>query len=218
MLPHTRPRERAWKNGVASLSDVELLAILLRTGRKGTNALQLAHGLLKEFDGDWEEMAQGDSVRIVREGKVGKGQAITVLAALELGKRMPQKNSIPKKMDEAIIEVVQRIAHEPKELLFLICLDLRNTCIGSPVLIKEGTRLNVYADLREILNKAIQRGAGRIILLHNHPSQDAQPSVNDRMVTKQVLEGSAWVDIQLMDHVIVTKHQTFSMRANGMLD
>jgi DNA repair protein RadC len=126
-------------------------------------------------------------------------------------------NGESKTLEEALADVTSQIKHTQKESFFLICLNLRNKCIGPPSRVGEGSKYHVLVDPREVLNRAIQREAGRMVLIHNHPSLDAQPSPQDILLTKRIMEGCAWVDIELYDHVIVTKKEMFSMRANGML-
>ncbi|MBM3281903.1 MAG: DNA repair protein RadC [Candidatus Diapherotrites archaeon] len=214
---HLRPRERAWMNGVAHLSDVELVAIILRSGRKGKSAIEQAQDVLSSCDGDLSVLKNRDLAGLVKNG-LGKVQAIELHASLELGSRIHYVNHEPVFMEDAVVSISSRLRHASNELFFLVCLDMRGTCMGAPILLSEGTRFRVHVDAREVLSKALQRGAGKIVIMHNHPSQIAQPSPADIILTKQILEASKWIDIELVDHVIVTREELFSMRANGMLD
>lgn len=162
------------------------------------------------------ELFQWDGIKLMRKG-IGKVQAITLLSAFELGGRLTHTNGETVTLEQALMEVENQIRHASKESFFLICLNMRNKCIGPPIRIGEGTKYQVSVDPREVLNKAIQREAGRLVLIHNHPSSDARPSPQDILLTKQIIEGSAWMDIELYDHVIVTKKECFSMRENGYL-
>ena len=214
---HLRPRERAWKEGVDRLSDAELLAIILRSGKKGRSAVEQAHELLSSCDGDLNTLKNNDTAGLVKQG-IGKVQSLSVHAALELGSRLHRPTSEPLFMENAVVNVSSLMRCASKELFYLICLDLRGKCIGAPLLLNTGTRFRVQIDAREIMNKAIQREAGKILVMHNHPSNIADPSPAEIILTKQILEASKWMDIELVDHVIVTKEEMFSMRANGMLD
>ncbi len=214
---HLRPRERAWNNGVARLSDVELVAIILRSGRKGKSAIEQAHDILSACEGDLSVLKNRDLTGLVKSG-LGKVQAIELHACLELGSRLHHAKHEPVFMEDAVVSVSSILRQESTEIFYLICLDMRNKCIGSPLRLHEGTRFRVHVDAREVLNKALQRGAGKILVMHNHPSQQCSPSPADIMLTKQILEGAKWMDIELVDHVIVTREEMMSMRANGLLD
>lgn len=214
---HLRPRERAWSAGVQNLSDVELVAIILRSGKKGRSAIEQAQDILSAHNGDLHEIKSRDTTGLMKNG-IGRVQAIELHAALELGSRMHHAKHEPVFMEDAVVNISSRMRNAPNELFFLVCLDMRGTCMGAPLLLSEGTRFRVHVDAREILSKALQRGAGKILVMHNHPSQIAQPSPADIILTKQILEGAKWMDIELVDHVIVTREELFSMRANGMLD
>jgi DNA repair protein RadC len=215
--PHLRPRERAWNEGVSRLSDAELVAIILRSGKKGKSAIDQAHELLSSHQGELHEIKSHDISGLVRQG-LGRVQAIELHAALELGSRLHHAKHEPVFMEDAIVHISSRARNASNELFFVICLDMRGKCIGAPILLNEGTRFRVHVDAREIVSKALQRGAGKILVMHNHPSQLAQPSPADIILTKQILEGVKWMDMELVDHVIVTREELFSMRAHGMLD
>ncbi len=214
---HLRPRERAWKNGVEHLSDVELTAIILRSGKKGHSALEQAQQILSSCNGDLQVLKDGDLTGLIKRG-IGKVQAIELHAALELGSRVNHSKNESIFMENAVVNVSSLMRNASKEFFYLICLDLRGRCIGAPVLLNTGTRFHVHVDAREMMSKAIQREAGKILVMHNHPSNIADPSPADIILTKQILEASKWLEIELVDHVIVTRDEMFSMRANGMLD
>jgi DNA repair protein RadC len=214
---HLRPRERAWSAGIERLSDAELVAIILRSGKKGKSALDQAHEILSACQGDLAELKSKDILATTKMG-IGRVQAIELHAALELGSRLNHAKHEPIFMEDAIVTISSRMKGASNELFFLICLDMRGKCVGAPILVSEGTRFRVHVDAREVLRKALQRGAGKMLVMHNHPSQIASPSPADIILTKQILEASKWVDIELVDHVIVTREELFSMRANGMLD
>lgn len=213
---HLRPRERAWSVGVERLSDVELLAIILRAGKKGHSALEQAQEILSTCQGNLFELKNSDTSGLVTLG-IGRVQAIELHAALELGSRLHHAKQEPLFMEDAVVNVSSHMRNATNELFYLVCLDMRGKCIGPPLLLQEGNRFHVQADAREVLSKALQRGAGKILVMHNHPSQIANPSPADIILTKQILEASKWMDIELVDHVIVTREEMFSMRANGML-
>ncbi len=215
--PHLRPRERAWNEGVERLSDAELLAIILRSGKQGHSALDQAHEILSLVQGDLSALQKMDAAGLVKRG-IGKVQSLSVHASLELGSRLHRATREPLFMEDAVVNVSSYIRNENKEFFYLICIDMRGKCIGAPLRLNQGSRFRVHVDAREVMNKAIQRESGKILVMHNHPSNIAEPSPADIILTKQILEASKWMDIELVDHVIVTQNEMFSMRANGMLD
>jgi DNA repair protein RadC len=217
-LPESiRPRERGFRHGVGFLSDAELIAILIRCGRKGMSALEMSQSLLRHVDGSLEELRQCEIEALTLNG-LGKVQALTLLAALETGFRARECFRTPKTLEEALVQVMQSLSSMDRETFFVIPLDLRNRCIGFPIALSKGSRYQVVVDPKDVLHAAISRKAGRVGVVHNHPSQDVQPSPQDLLLTKQLMEACAWVDIEFLDHWIVTKKEKFSFRENGLLD
>ncbi|MDP2666807.1 MAG: DNA repair protein RadC [Candidatus Diapherotrites archaeon] len=213
--PHLRPRERGKEEGFHVLSDAELLAILLRTGRKGKNAVELAHEVLRGCEGDLTRLQAGETDDLIQNG-LGNVQAITVKAALELGTRMNTRHEIPRSRGDMEASIATRIRGLAHEVFYVIPLDRRDRALGNPVKISEGTRYAVMVEPRDVLRVAVQRNAARLVLMHNHPSQDASPSAQDLLLTKQILEGCAWIDVELADHLIVTREELFRMREEGL--
>lgn len=212
-----RPRERAEKMGVQSSSDAELVAIILRSGRRGMNVIRLAEKVLFSVNGELAHLAQKDRFALQKDG-LGSVQAITLLAALELGHRMHTRSRKIVTMHHGANMVIQTIRVRSRETFFVIPLDMRNRVIGSPVELRTGSRHQVLVEPREILGMVLQRQAARFVILHNHPSQHCEPSTHDILLTKQILEGCQWMDLELVDHIIVTHGETFSMKEKGMLE
>lgn len=214
---HIRPRERALREGIAVLSDAELTAILIRSGRKGASALDLAHGLLSKAGGNLSTLWQGDA-SLFRSAGVSTVPMLAIRSALELGHRLHRDVVPPCTLDDACHRLTHDLRARTEEAFFLIPLDLRNRCVGEPIPIGSGTRYSVQVEAREVLGAALRRGAARIVLVHNHPSGENAPSTQDILLTKQIREGAAWMDIWVWDHLIITADEVFSFREHGMLD
>jgi len=212
-----RPRERGLRLGVSVLSDAELLAILFRSGKQGMSALDLSQKVLHQVQGSLDTLAELPQASLHSLG-VGRVQFITLQAAFELGKRRGLSEHPIRTREEAIEEVVKDISTSPREVFVLIPLDLRDRCVGPPIHLSKGTRYQVVVDPKEVLHAAISCRAARIVVLHNHPSQECEPSPQDVLLTKQLLEACSWSDIQFHDHIIVTRKSLFSFREKGFLD
>jgi DNA repair protein RadC len=217
-LPLTiRPRERGLRFGVSVLSDAELLAILFRSGRKGVSALELAQSVLGGVQGSLDRLFDTPRLGLKHAG-LGDVQTITLLAAVELGKRRGNRIDSLRTKQEALQEVSRSLASSTRETFIVIPLDLRDRCVADPITVSKGTRYQVVVDPKEVLHAAISCRAARIVVVHNHPSQDSEPSPQDVLLTKQLMEACSWSDIQFDDHCIVTRKSTFSFKEKGFLN
>jgi DNA repair protein RadC len=209
-----RPREKMMRTGAMSLSNAELLAILLRTGTGKMNVLEVAREILKEADGRLTEVAGMSVERLCHVDGVGPGKAVTVVAAFELGKRvaaedgvqkMPQMDS-PRRVYVNMIPQLRDIRHEECWVLFL---NHANRLIGKEMIGRGGLE-STPIDKRVILRRALERKASGIIVVHNHPSGNPYPSVEDIRQTRDLGKALASCDLHLVDHVIVAGHSYYS--------
>ena len=215
-MPATlRPRERAQKEGIRSLSDAEVVAILIRFGVRGKSALALSEEWLARAHGSLEELYTLTDPSRSRESRVA---SLSIHAGLELGRRLHARESIPISLEEALTSVREKLSLEKMEMFFVIALDLRDQCTAPPACVAVGSRYSVSVDVKAVVHAAVVRNAARIVVVHNHPSQDVSPSSQDVMLTKQLMEACAWLEIQFKDHVIVSKRAVFSFREEGMLN
>ncbi len=212
-----RPRERGLRLGVSVLSDAELLAILLRSGRKGMSALDMAQQILSLAEGSLEKLAEFPYA-ILHEKGMGRVQYVTLQSALELAKRKGVRVAPILSLEDALEEVTRLLVSSPRETFVLIPLDLRDRCVGNPITLSKGTRYQVVVDPKEVLHAAVSCRAARIVVVHNHPSHECEPSAQDVLLTKQLMEACSWADIQFQDHIIVTRKERFSFREKGFLD
>jgi DNA repair protein RadC len=210
------PRERLLAHGAALLSDSELLALLLRTGARGRSATQLASELLAA--GDLAALAHAAPGELVRVGGVGPAKAASVLAALELGRRVAAK---PLRRGERIAspEDVHRHFHARlrdavAEEFHVVLLDARHRVIRS-VLSSQGTLTASLVHPREVFRPALREAAAAIVLVHNHPSGDPSPSPEDRELTRRLASAGLLLGIPVLDHVVVADRGFVSLREEG---
>ena len=209
-----RPREKMMRYGAVSLSNAELLAILLRTGTGKRNVLEVAREILREADGRLTEVAGMSVERLCHVDGIGPGKAVAVAAAFELGRRvaaedgvqkLPQMDS-PRRVYMNMLPQLRDIRHEECWVLFL---NHANRLIGKEMISKGGMD-STSVDKRVILRRALDRKASGIILVHNHPSGSPYPSVEDIRQTRELGKALASCDLHLVDHVIVAGHSYYS--------
>jgi DNA repair protein RadC len=212
-----RPREKLIQKGVQNLKDKELLAILLRIGREGKSATDLAKEILKKYPGrKLLKMSYEDLVKI--EG-ISDGKACTILAAVELVKRSLKikEETLPViKSSEDVIAQAIYMRDKKREHLMAIYLNARNEMIyKKPMFI--GTLNANLVHPREIFAMALEKNAASVILVHNHPSGDAEPSRDDLDITKRIQEAGKIMGIDVLDHIIITKSKVFSFKGKGLI-
>ncbi len=200
-----RPRERLLHAGEESLSDSELLAILLGSGTSKISAAGLAHNLLKHFGG-LATLSEASIEELCQIHGIGPVKAIELRALFALAKRLLKKNQTVKtKIDSseaAYHALIDLFYGEKKEILAVLMLDARLTLIGREV-VSVGTLTEVLLHPREVFLPAIKRGAHSIVLAHNHPSNDLSPSREDLEVTERLSLAGKVLDIAVNDHLII---------------
>ena len=214
------PRERLIERGAGALSDAELLAILLRTGRRGENVLELAHGIVARFrETGLSEILAMPCAEFARIPGIGMAKAATVLAALELGRRAQRTAKSRPRISEAqdVAELLRsRLAAEKREHFLVLPLSSKNEVLMVAD-VSVGTLTNTLVHPREVFEPAIRCGAAHIILVHNHPSGDPAPSTEDHRLTRILKEAGALLGIPVTDHVILGGAEFFSFSEEGML-
>lgn len=215
-----RPREKLLKNGERSLSDSELLAILLRTGVKGISALDLARKILDKF-GAYRNMSHTD-IRDWKQIKgLGSAKIAQIKAALEIGRRFREdevsrdKRKIASAKD--VVEIIMpQMRDLKKEVFKVVYLDSKNGIIE----ITEaacGTVDHAMPIVREIIHGALQKFAVSIICAHNHPSGDPKPSAEDTAFTKELYQAGKIMQIRILDHVIIGNNNFYSFADEGLM-
>ena len=208
-----RPREMLIKYGPESLSLSKLLAIILRTGKEGTSAEELSKRLLNKF-GALREIDSSPISEICKMDGIGPAKVAQIKAALELGKRLykerAQKQKRIKKADDVISYVAEYygpyLRDAKKEFFNVILLDIKNKPIHN-IEIGKGSINASIVDPKEIIKEATIKSASSIILVHNHPSGDTEPSSEDINLTNRIIEACNFVGIKVLDHVIIGKNK-----------
>lgn len=215
-----RPREKLQKWGAASLSDAELIAILFRNGTSTSTALDLAREVLTTNQNDLQEIARRGVSNLSSVAGVGPVKAITLQAALELGRRC--RLSETKKKDKIgnssdAVQLLSPILRDlPHEEFWIILLNRANAVMDIRPISKGGVSGTVV-DPKMIFNEALQQKASGIILSHNHPSANPNPSESDIQLTRKVKEGGKLLEIMILDHIIIAGSTFYSFADEGTL-
>lgn len=215
-----RPRERLWDKGAATLTTVELLAILIGSGTRRNSALQVATLLVDAVEGSLRRLARTAPAELVRNGGVGRAKASRVLAALELGQRLlrearPERPRI-RTPDDVARAVGPRLRDLEVEEFHILALNSQHEILRD-VLVTRGVLDGSLVHPREVFRPAIAEAAAGIVLVHNHPSGDPTPSAEDRAVTRQMAAAGDLLGIPVLDHVIVAADRWTSFASQGLL-
>ena len=216
-----RPYEKCSRLGAEHLSDVELLAVLLRTGTRGENALELAGRILYHAGGiGILGIHQFNAERLKQIKGIGNVKAIQISCISELAKRLAKASyqdtvcfTDPKTIAQYYMEDLR---HEKQEHMKLLMLNSKAKLLGETT-ISKGTVNASLVTPRELFIEALQKNAVSIIILHNHPSGDCTPSRNDIAVTDRLIEGSGIFSIELCDHIIIGDNEYYSFYENKLI-
>jgi DNA repair protein RadC len=214
---HKRPREKLAALGAENLSDKELLAILLRTGRTGKSALDLAGDILAK--GGMKNLLNFKFNDFSRIKGLDKGKAAAIMAAFELAKRALEKsdNNLPMICSaRAAAESLSEIAASKKENLAVLYLNARNELVKKEI-ISIGTIDASLVHPREVFEPALRYLASRVIVAHNHPSGNLEPSEEDIKTTKRLLRAGDILGIEVLDHLIITAKGFISLKEKNLL-
>ncbi|OGZ97107.1 MAG: hypothetical protein A3J10_01170 [Candidatus Sungbacteria bacterium RIFCSPLOWO2_02_FULL_54_10] len=210
-----RPREKLLAYGANKLSNTELLAILLRTGVKGMSAVELSGSILKRLGGDG--LSAADAPALKKLFGLGTAKACEIAASFELGRRLLMgKKSELLMSPEDVWRELRDIRDHKQEHLVVFFLDARNREIARRT-VSVGTVNASIVHPREVFEPAISNAAAQIIIAHNHPSGDPEPSAEDIRMTAQLAEAGKILGIQIIDHVVVSAKDFKSMKACGLL-
>jgi DNA repair protein RadC len=215
-----RPREKLQQKGPAALSNAELLAILINSGTRTHSALGLAKLVLEQADNRLSELGRLSIKELQKTKGIGEARAITIAAALELGRRrqsvdMLSKPSLSSKEDaaEIVVPLLNDLNHEAFCVLYL---NQANRLLRHEI-ISQGGLTGTVADVRIILKQALLYNANQLIVAHNHPSGNLQPSSADKTLTTKLQEAAALMDIRLLDHLIVASGRYLSLQEEGLM-
>ncbi|MDP4039277.1 MAG: DNA repair protein RadC [Candidatus Pacearchaeota archaeon] len=198
-----RPRERFLKHGPVALSDSELFAIILRTGSPSENVIDMSNRLIKEYG--LNNLFDCSLKELQKVKGIGQAKAMQLLAMAELGKRYNNSKNPIKKITNAkdVFDLFhERLKGEKQEYFYALILNNQNHIINEE-LVSKGVLDSTIIHPREVFKPAIKHSASKIILIHNHPSGNPQPSNEDIEVTKKLIEVGKLIDIKVLDHVII---------------
>lgn len=219
MAPDDRPRERLERSGPESLTTPQLLAILFRTGTSKRNAVEVAEELFRELGG-LAGIATASLEELSRVPGIGRVKAIEVKAAVELGKRLAATTEEVKPVIRAPEDVAQLmmadLRYETREHLIALLLDVRHR-VRHTRTISTGTLTESLVHPREVFREAIRFSAAAMILVHNHPSGDPEPSPQDIATTRRLAEAGRLLGIDVLDHVIIGDGRWVSLKEQGVL-
>lgn len=216
-----RPREKMIQKGLPSLSEAELLAILLGSGSAKESAVELAKRILAAYDNNLKQLGKAGINELKNSFHgVGEAKAVTIVAAMEIGRRRLLQESLEmptiKSSDDAYRILSPMMGDLPHEEFWIVMLNRANKII-TRYNVSKGGLTGTVIDVRLILKKALEVYAASMIISHNHPSGNLQPSDADRNITKKIKEASALMDIPVLDHIIVTDNGYFSFADEGLL-
>ncbi|MFN3755750.1 MAG: RadC family protein [Flavobacterium sp.] len=215
-----RPREKMILKGRESLSDAELLAILLGSGSKNESAVDLSKRMLQSVDNHLNSLGKMSLKQLITFKGVGEAKAVTIAAAMELGRRrrMEEARQLPKiSTSKTVFEIMHPMLSDlPHEEFWVLYLNNSNKVIYKSLLSKGGITGTVV-DLRLIFKTALEQHAVGIILCHNHPSGRLEASEADKKITQKIKTAAVHLEIHLMDHLIITETSYLSFADQGIL-
>lgn len=215
-----QPREKLMLKGKAVLSDAELIAILIGSGSRNESAVELSKRILASTDNNLNALGKLSLQQLMNFKGIGEAKAVTIAAAMELGRRRRDEEGVELKKitsSKAVFEIMQPIIGElPHEEFWIIYLNNSNKVIYKAQLSKGGMTGTVV-DVRIVFKTALEHNAVAIILVHNHPSGVLQASEPDKQVTRQLKQAGQTMSINVLDHVIVTEKGYLSFADEGIL-
>lgn len=221
-----QPREVLERTGPSGLSDQQLLAVILRSGTKGLNVVDMAAGLLKQY-GSLQALAQTSTADLAAVRGMGKVKAQVLQSAFELARRLsgPTPAAATVRTPEDAARLLRHEARvKEKESFWVLLLDTKYRLRRPPVEISQGILDASLVHPREVFKEAIRAACAAVVLVHNHPSGDPSPSTEDIRITRQLVEAGKIVDIEVLDHVILgtaseqRDKDHVSLRESGLVD
>lgn len=215
-----QPREKLLYKGKAALSDAELVAILIGSGSKNESAVELCKRILASVDNNLSALGKLSIKQLMEFKGIGEAKAITIAAALELGRRRRGEDALEKKQitsSKSVFELMQPIIGELQhEEFWIIYLNNSNKVLQKNQLSKGGIT-GTLVDVRLVLKTALEVGATSLILAHNHPSGTLKPSEADKQITSKLKIAAQSLDIKVLDHLIITENAYFSFADASIL-
>lgn len=215
-----RPREKMIAKGSAALSDAELIAILIGSGNLEDSAVELSRKILKSANNNLVELSRLSILDLMKFKGIGEAKAISIVAALELGKRRRSAEALERKAIKSSNDAFECLYMNASDLLYekfwVILLDQAHKVIRI-VEISEGGVAGTVADPKKIFRVALEHHASSIIVCHNHPSGQLIPSEADKSITKKIVQSGQMLDIKVLDHLIIGYDKYFSFSDEGLI-
>lgn len=215
-----RPREKLLLKGKSALSDAELIAILIGSGSRNESAVSLSKRILAKAENNLSELGKFGISELIQFKGIGQAKAISIVAAMELGRRRRSGEAIERRKigtSRTVFDYFQPIIGElPHEEFWILYLNNANKILKSERL-SQGGITGTFVDVRIVFKKALRVGAVSLILAHNHPSGTLKPSQPDIRLTKKFKEAGETLDIKILDHIIVTEKAYFSFADENLL-
>ncbi|HEY4579182.1 MAG TPA: DNA repair protein RadC [Savagea sp.] len=217
--PSERPRERLMKYGPKSLSNQELMAILFRTGTKERSVLELSNYFLNKFS-QMQELEHVTLEELMEIKGVGKVKGIHLLASIELGRRVLSRRTedlyAVKSPSDAAAYLMTEMSGLKQEHFKALYLNVKNEVIHEQTIFIGGLNSSIVHP-RELFREAVKRSAASVLVAHNHPSGNVEPSPEDIKVTKRLVEAGAIIGIDCVDHIIIANHRYISLKEKGYM-
>ncbi len=215
-----RPREKLLQKGRAALSNAELLALLLVSGNRNETAVDLAKRVLEENRQNLTELSKLSVNELVKFSGIGQAKAIAIIAALELGNRKRSQDALIREKiagSKDVYEIMHAdLADSPYEAFRILLLNRANRMVRN-INISEGGVSGTVADPKKIFKMALEYNASSLILCHNHPSGNIQPSEADIKLTRKMKDAGILLDLPVLDHLIISSDSYFSFADEGLL-
>ncbi len=215
-----RPREKLLQKGKLALTDAELIAILIGSGNKNESAVELSKKILSKHQNNLNTLGKLSVAQLIQFKGIGEAKAISIIAAMELGRRRRSEEAldlIKISSSNSVFEVLQPIIGELNHEEFWILYLNNSNKIIEKFQISKGGITGTLVDVRVTLRKALELGAVSLILAHNHPSGNLNPSESDKQLTQKLKIAAESLDIKILDHLIVTEKSYFSFADEGLM-
>jgi len=215
-----KPREKLVHKGRSVLSNAELIAILIGSGTKNETAVDLSKRILASTNNNLNELGKVSIKQLMKFKGIGEAKAVSIAAALEIGRRRQNEKVIVKAQilgSQAVFDLLQPLlADLPHEEFWIVYLNNSNKVIHKAQLSKGGIT-GTLVDVRLVIKQALELGAVSLILAHNHPSGALKPSEADKKITNKLQKASESMDIRVLDHVIITQNKYYSFADNNLI-
>ena len=214
-----RPREKLLKNGAKGLTNAELIAILIGSGSRKQSAVDISRQILNDMDNDLSILSQKSVVELTRYKGIGEAKAVSIVAAMELVRRKKFNTNLrvqitsSKQLHEEMYSLLSDIKHEE---FWTVYLNRKNVIIGKKQISRGGVS-STLVDVKIIFKYALDLLASGLVLIHNHPSGNLNPSSEDIELTDKVKQGSKILEIKLLDHIIIARDSYYSFADNRIL-